>query len=86
MKKHLFCGTHSSINIRKKNKLHPAPIQKYSGLYKYIIPKIDVESCTTVLSVFLGLVPTPPKLSLCRALIFALSWYTPDQDRGGISI
>ena len=53
--------------------LHPASIKKCSGIY-IENPNVDRETCTTVLSVFLALVPTQKMyLSLCRALIFCFT-------------
>ena len=59
MKKRPFFGDRFSINFLFKNKNRPLPsthsISQWAGFFN---TNVDGETCTTVLSVFLGLVPT----------------------------
>ena len=57
--------------------LHPAPIQKFSGLYIFFNCRCWHINVHHHFVSFLGsLVPTPKQLSICRALIFLFDFGT----------
>ena len=72
---------HPFLDLKNVNALHASQIQKCSGCFivSCYIPNIDIEMCTTVLTVFIWFGSNPKiYVSLCISLyLFISSWYTP---------
>ena len=73
MKNHPFLGARLSINFwtwRKIIPLYPASIQKWSGLFHFILSQMLAEKLAPPFVLFVLGSNTKQYLSLCRALIF----------------
>ena len=59
--------------------LHTAPFQTFSGVFFHVLIIVFV-TCTAVLPVFFGLVPTQKYLSLDISLTFQINLGTPSKN------